>query len=885
MSGVNSFDIVLSPSVSVTPGTPIISQFISVNCTGAGVGQLYHSALNLNLSSVFNNALQPDDYIHISVKVDVPSAVVSGAILFDVDNSDFNQNYYQINFQANALQGSISSPGATSPITAAESSITTALVEAALPSLTSGDNYSTSQNLNQLSLQGTSGGWSELFLRVSDLQRVGTDYTKTIKNVVALSIQITTSAACNVYVNSWFAGGTFGPDVAPGTPNGIYYRYRYRDSVTGAKSIQSPGTRYGVFPKRQLVGLNVVNPNVDGTFDYVDYERLDPNLQGSTGTPEWHYVGSVQVSGGTIPTFLDNLTPGGIAANPALETNVIKPFPVLLPSVTFQGEVVGSSVVITSGYQLPAYLLPGTVVIINGLAYQTRGFNTVASSTFQLETQAGAIVSPVSMTIGSPQTFGNPLPVIFGPLGGNTALTTFALGERNNPGTLYWFNGNDMDSASDVNTLEITDPSEPLIGGCVWNQTVFVATIRKLFIVFPAIQGSGNQFTFTQVPAGSGVISAWCMTAGLDGVYYIGQDGIYQANSYRGASMISKDLWPLFPHEGQTTTEPIALGKMSPWNMQQINYNRLFVCDNDIYVTYIDTPGNYNVLKSSTISKASLWRDATSAGWFPYQYTTPVTYFLLDPQDYQSGSIGGGLFPPSILMGCSDGAVRTAGGYTDNSEAYTCEVITPLLNKGDIRGLKLYDDCSSEFEGPLNITVLADYYTIKAAGLVGMVNANRAISPTAIDLSTAQSLALYTNIAADFTFASASVYGLTKLYSFQYSYYDQPVMRNNLVTQFLDMGLPGWKIAKYIRPEILGTGPVTLTITSDQGYVYTTVIYPGAKLQSLDTYIPSYVKGKLFSFSIAGSNQFVCFGLWIRLKKWGGDRFVEMDVFSGQVPR
>src|SRR5690242_19738412 len=255
----------------------------------------------LDCSALVGRPIQPDDYMHISLKFDNPANLLYGRVLLNLDPAftDFTHNYYQKEFRPSDFQAV--GTGASS-ILATQTAIQNAYVEGSgipyvsgdiytAPNLTPGSNLTETETPQSAQLGTGNNVWTELLFRISDLQRIGSDITLGLADVNAIGIEVVAqNGPITCTVTSWWIGGTFGADVDSGSPTGIKYRYRYRDSRTGAKSIPGPATRFDLFPLRQdVVLLAAASP--DPQVDSIDFERLDPNLQTSDGPPIWKYVG------------------------------------------------------------------------------------------------------------------------------------------------------------------------------------------------------------------------------------------------------------------------------------------------------------------------------------------------------------------------------------------------------------------------------------------------------------------------------------------------------------------------------------------------------------------------------------------------------------------
>src|ERR1700733_9375247 len=410
--------------------------------------------------------------------------------------------------------------------------------------------------------------------------------------------------------------GTFGPTIIPNSPVGYLYLSRDRDSYTGAASVPGPITRYQLFPLREEI---LVTPQISNE---AGVDSLDIYRQGGTLT-DFVYAGTATNDPTDAVTFADTQSDAIIIANPSPDPTLFQPWPVLFPARSGGVNVAGTSVVWVAGDEFDLNLVANTVILINGVVYQTFGQPTSATL-LQLTLSAGT-QSNVTYVIASPTLAAQPLPYAFGPLEGPFAPVLFALGDTENAGTLYYTNSSNADAAADSNTLEICAPSEPLISGQVWNGLVFVGSRDNLFVVrysyltnltIGVSTGNPIVYQFTRIPAPSGMWSTWATCRGPNGVYFLGRDSIYMATDSGAVSITDATLYPLFPHDGQAAIA-INLGGnvIEPVDMTDLANLRLSACDFDIYFDYTDMAGSQITLRDEIEKKR----------WFHHAYNDTKT--------------------------------------------------------------------------------------------------------------------------------------------------------------------------------------------------------------------------------------------------------------------
>lgn len=826
-----------------TSATTITGNALEIQITvGTGYATKTQS-IDLSLFAFVNGSnrpLMPDDYLHISLRFDVPTAISSGRLMLDVDpvTNDFTQNFFYKEFRQSDLQSAAS--GTLTSIVTQQTAIQNQVIDNSAP-----DSGAISVQLGTGTAQ-----WTELFIKLADLVRVGTNQSVGLADVKAIRVELTTTATVIMDFSAWWVAGSYGPDVQTGSPVGIQYQYRYRDSRTGAKSVPGPPCRFDLYPLRQQITVGVTASS-DPQVDKIDIQRFDPSLATLV------YVGSTaNVTG----NFNDDTQSSLIAGNPSLETNVFQPWPVLDTPKSGIVTVAGTSVTWISGDQFQTSLILGTVILIGNDAVQIYG--QPHSTTFlELVSNLGALTN-VAYSIVSPTLLGQPLPVMFGPMEGPTAIYAFGIGDSRNPGTVYWTNGNDLDSASDANTVEVTSPSEPLVSGVVWQTLVFVASAKRVFLGTPNFGQTSTgsptiNFTFTELTSISGSFSPWGMCKGPQGVYMVGRDGLYVLN-YNDAKYYSQQIYPLFPHDGQAAAA--STNSFTPVLMTNPAHLLLTYCDGSLYFDYFDVNSN-----------ASTMEIDTSGNYWPHSYANVVIshYWEEVPEGVE----------PRLLMGTFDGFLMMAGGTTDNGATLNGGIRTPSLDFDDPRSLKLFMDLMTDSDAPGGYTCTLGFnnYSVTmstfAGGTTGRSQQLNSVSSTA-----AAGLVLYRNIAAFYILGAGAL-----LYEFEPSFYLQPFYSKLYTTQLMDHGIPGWKQLRFGRIALISTSSVLIQILNDDGVTLNSFTVPSTSGILFNDFVQlqNASKGRLLRYSASSDSEFVLFvdKTFVRLKKWGGPQFLEIAPF------
>jgi hypothetical protein len=793
-------------------GESITSVYVDV--TGvAALGSTATETASINAGSASGRPIDPaNDYFHISVYLANASVVTSLILKVDIGDASFTENYWTWTIPGTSL----------------------------------------------------ADGWNDLTLTISSGVLVRNDPTRSFATIAALQAGLVTTAASNFGFTAWYFFGTYGPEVPPNSPVGIIYQSRFRDSSTGAHSVPGPQNRQALFPIREEI---IVTPLISITpgVDTIDIYRL-----GGTVT-SFLYVGSAANSFGV--TYLDSLPDVSVLdASEPPDLTAIQPWPLLGLPLSGTVSVSGTSVTWTSGNEFPLHLLSATVIEINGTAYQIYGQPTTPTS-LQLFLDAG-VLSSASFLIASPTVAGQALPYAFGPLEGPFAPVVFALGDPVNGGTLYYSNFSDADSASDQNSLELANPSEPLISGGTWNGIVFAGSRETLFRVqysfLTTLGASSNvNYQWQKIPSPSGMWSRWACCTTPIGLAFLGRDGIYIATDQGAQSISDSVLYPLFPHDAQPAS-PVNSGSniILPVDMTAVQYLRLSYTDGTIRFSYVDSGGN----------SVTLIYEISKKRWFLNNYADKIqAWYLVE---------GTGTLPESQqILGLSldQSQVYLAGGNTDNNSPIFSLVLTPSLDGGDERAQKLYEDAMIEVDGVGNLSVAAAFDFAQTFSAVPDFILTGLITQIIQPIAAADGIGLHLNIGAKFAWTGGP--GGPRLYAWEPSWYEQPYLTTHLQTQFINLSLPGWKHARRLYAALISTTPVNLTILTQDGRFYGLIPIPssGGSYRQFPIMLPQCIKDLAFSFVLdAGDQPFAFFpsDFVIEFKQWTEASYIDLAVFK-----
>lgn len=714
--------------------------------------------------------------------------------------------------------------------------------------------------------QAGPGGWVEIVVPISSGTRTGTNFVRGLSTLTGIAIDVTSTATTSWGFNWWYLFGTYGPTIVPNSPVGMVYMYRYRDSLTNAHSVPSPVTRYQLFPLREAIELQAPPPYPVG-IDSVDFYRQG----GSVTTPL--YVGTASPPSAI---FEDSLTDTAVLGiNQAPDLGALPPWPILQPPWSGTVNVVGTTVTWVSGQQFNTSLAPGTVITINGVAYQTAGPPT---STTQLQlTQSAGTGTNVPYAITSPTLVGQALPFAFGPLEGPFAPVLFALGDLRNGGNLYFSNFSDFDSASDSNFLELCPPSNDLVSGAVHAGVAYAGNRDQLFSVrFSYLTEIGatpsnNQFQWYQVPVPSGIWSRWACCDCPLGVAYLGRDGIYIASENGAVNITDEDLYPMFPHDGQPA-KTVQWGDGSsivpPVDMTRLTMLRLSYCDEALRFSYVDTGGNYNTLIFQFAKKR----------WFLNHYGNAISFHYLVEASAAAPS------DQEILsLSLDTRSIVKHGGDIDGQIPINVVVLTGSDDGKDERMQKLYVDLMVQADGQGSFTVAASYDNSISFGQPTTIAVSAFVTQfIPINLSSQSDLTLHRNIGTKYAWTGGP--DGVRLYAWESSGFLQPYLSKFFVTQQIPFSFPGWKHLRRIYPAMLSNAPVVMTYLCQDGRTFGPYVIPSTngRYRQLPYMVNHGLKDLAFSLQLDGQGSSFAFfpGDFVgEVKEWEEQTYVKLALF------
>ncbi len=656
----------------------------------------------VNLSQFSDSrAVLPDDTIHVAVKIDRMTEIVSIRVYFDVDpvTNGFLQNYYFYEWRASDIISAIQATNSAdvTPLATARATVvanrqlegsggtavsrtgTTTAGTIATSDTTHEENIrrrtsglrnqpaADSATTSQLALGNNQ--WIDLTVRVHDLVHVGTSTSRSLANVEAVEVLVSAAALgmtssgtvitpdpLTVEYGDIWAGGGAGPDVGDvGDP--YVYTYRYRSSESGVFSNPAPPSRGGVIPKRQGVLLTPV-VSTHPECDKIDWFRLGSTLTG------WRHVGTGENS--TTP-YEDLVTDSAIDGGTPLLFDQFQPWPTQDLPRAGTCDVAGTAVFRVGGDAFDTDWAPGSPLIING---RVGTLYASPASTDLLHVNENLLSgSAVPFAVMGATKLSQNLRTFWG----DFQNIWFGCGDPDNPGTLYWTHGNNPESASDAFALLVTPPSEPLQNGGVYNVLPFVFSSENLYELVVSQGPFGPSIRAVRTPCGRGLWTSWAWTLGVEGIYFLAGDGIYlTAGGSPAKSITGPDLRAIFPKDG---VPGVSINGIPAPDMSETTRLRLSYIAGYLYF-------DYRALDST---------DRTLI------FDTNVNRWLLDDSDLTGITVrteepGEGIF--NQIMGGLDGRIfkYDPAAIRDDDTDLSWDLWTPLVDLDQPRVVKQFGD-------------------------------------------------------------------------------------------------------------------------------------------------------------------------------------------------
>jgi hypothetical protein len=462
------------------------------------------------------------------------------------------------------------------------------------------------------------------------------------------------------------------PPISPTATIDDSYVYVYLSSLTGALSNPSPPSAPIATPSTgAVVGSTWSN---DPQVDKVDYYEQNSELANYT------YVGTGRNDGkatGQNTPIENNLTADAVAVNPIVSYDNFEPFPSIDTPKSGTCDVTGGVITRLTGDPFNVRWLPGTVIEV-GLPPQDPAPPQIAYSLISRPTDANHITLPgveagnnLVWNIPEPILAAQPLPYLFGPT--DNINYAYGLGDQLRPGTQYWCQASNLDSAPDTNQADVTDPGEPLVNGAMSGGLAVIGSILRHWIIEPNFYNAeatatgtiGNIFSFQATEIPRGLYMPRCIAVEGGGKVFIRvHDGIIVSSAGGPSKSITdQTLYPIFPHEGSTPVA-VTVGSVTayPPDDTQPQLQQFNIQGNYLYYDYQGTDGNPHTLVF----------DIEDMAWVPDAYTELTS--IEAPTLTHASNAGYGV--QGVLLGGGSSVYQFVSGGAMDSSAGQMNLVT-----------------------------------------------------------------------------------------------------------------------------------------------------------------------------------------------------------------
>lgn len=852
--------IVINGVTASNTGDTITSAAIQSTLTGSGTGTVSQTFAN----NPFEQQLDPststpqqDDYIGISVNINNLSRLIRGTITFNTEPGapTYDTNGFYAQFDASNL---VFHQPAASQVT--ETVVTREEVDF-------DGNIITIEDVVTSTTPLPSSQWTTVMFPIRALKRLGNDLTKTLADCNGIRISIDASDTIVLQFGSLWVGGGGQPDVGNnGSP--YFYIVVGRNQATGAMSNPSPMTRYGVSPRRQQVRVIAQDDVSDPQMDVWDVYRYGGSVS------SWRRIGSMPNTGG-VDEFIDMYFDNAAQAGAPAEYDNYQPWPSIdIPYSALAGvvsgvatliSVVGTTAIVTyysaAPFTNPApdtilRWLPGTLVTIGGQnAYTLRNRPVAATLAspptanyyaylFEFVENIGTL-TPDTFTINEPNVANQHLPYLWGP---DANGTIFAAGDPLRPGSFYACKNFAPDSAPDTNNQELTNPSEPVLGGEVINGLSMAASTKRWWALYPNFNNTRNRYQAVEKPVGRGLAAPYGHCTDGKYIYFWAKDGIWITGGAEGKSLTDDMLYNLFPHEGANTP---ANYTYAGYTLYAPDYRyaasfRLAFGNGFLYADYLDSTATPRTLVCDlTGVDAFMGGEGDPPAWQPDVYADQVrVHYAIEQQE--STLVDTSARYNLLLMGDAAGKVyHQAFNTNDAGTAINGVIATFEYNGGDIRAEQLFNDAfvdSTPIAG-LNVqpisggAAIGTLKTIPASATRVQTNA-----PVGEEAKYLGVLLTWTD---NFNIQSTP----TLIHAWQPMYQAVPVSVFDWKTQITSFGWAAYGHLRQWNISYRALADVTITITAYDGNSPAVITLPATAGEVVKIMVPfTFNKGMLYRF-------------------------------------
>lgn len=451
------------------------------------------------------------------------------------------------------------------------------------------------------------------------------------------------------------------------------------------------------------------------------------------------------------------------------------------------------------------------------------------------------------------------MPYLWGPFVGKYIM---GCGDANRPGYVYWTNPGQPDGADPANSLSVTPPTEPLLGGFVYNGSAYTYSRENIYELVFGGPNSIPTFIGRKTPVGRGVAQHNAVAVGPL-VSFLGDDGIYATDcSSPAQSITDESMRPMFRFPTGQSTGEILYNYID----YDITTHCLVWAGHELWFVFKDTTGHYQT-----------WiYDAQGERWRTFDTTIGETTVAADDVNKPYGR---------VLFDANNGKIyssTTSGLFTNidpGATSVVSAVMTGFLDMGKPTHMKQFGNIVVDAVLPNAATITVKVRINGRTGgetvtqtstITGDAAVTRKLYPIAL-LSGGEDI-FARNISFEFTWTQDSALPLVTIYGFDLLWRPDAEALEHWEFPETAHGLSGWQFLRDGYLMLNSSASSTLTVTIDgTAHNYTVLTTSG---EPRKVYVPMEpAKGKVFKYRLNTNSVGTPFYLYgdeceMRLKQW-----------------
>lgn len=450
------------------------------------------------------------------------------------------------------------------------------------------------------------------------------------------------------------------------------------------------------------------------------------------------------------------------------------------------------------------------------------------------------------------------LPYLWGPA--FDPPRTFGSGDPDRPGAVYFCNPGNADQWDPNNFINVSSPSDPIVGGTVFNTRNFAFSHERMFEITQSLAGGGGFVPF-ETPCRRGLISPWGLVTTARAIYFVAKDGIYATTGGEEQSLVENNIKPLFPTlDGQGQGIGVPDTGYEAVDLERIEDLRLRYHNDELYFIYrAITSGLLRMLVYD--QNKNRWR----AAQFPTDNNPHLTLGVTTAYSEEASIFTGS--NSMLLLGDQLGsmyntAINQPDVWRQNGAAgptvstpITATILTGAFDQGMPTNLKQYANFVFDFDpggATVNNPVFVTPFFDGQQSIFTMTITGSGRNKFPMSLIQSETFGYNVEFLIEFNSDQATH---PILYQIDTLWRPEPAAVVHWETRESSYGIPGYLHIRDAYVCIRSNDTVTLTVTIDNTVQQTYTIPTTGGLRQ-KVYIPFQAnKGRLYHFAFDSPNS------------------------------